>query len=132
MEDWSTHKIPCKLSPTYLRNQELAGLKKTLAEQEATLGVDHQETLQSMEGIGRHLLDDGNLKEAEPYLRRSLEGCERTLGPDHRDTLKAVSDMGQLLREKGELDLVEPFFHRFLEASERVNGPDHPDTLVAV
>ena len=56
VEDWSKHKIPCKLSPAYLRNQKLASLKRTLAEQETTLGVDHHETLCSVIDIGQHLI----------------------------------------------------------------------------
>ena len=37
--------------------------------------------LRSVGRIGRHLLDAGNYKEAEPFLRRDLEACERVRGP---------------------------------------------------
>ena len=36
VKHWPVHKLPCKSSPFYLKNQELAALKKTLAEQAIT------------------------------------------------------------------------------------------------
>ena len=42
---WPTHKVPYKESPIYTKNQELAAMKKKLAEQEQALGVDHEKTL---------------------------------------------------------------------------------------
>ena len=83
LKHWPVHKIPCKESPIYKANQELAALKKMLAEQEQALGVDHERTLCTVNEIGLHLRRQGKLKEAEEYCRRTVEGYERTLGRDH-------------------------------------------------
>ena len=55
VKHWPVHKIPCKESPIYKKNQELAALKKVLAEQEETLGMDHEETLSTVSAIGMDL-----------------------------------------------------------------------------
>ena len=91
VKHWPVHKIPCKESPIYKANQELAALKKKLGEQEQALGVDHGETLRTANAIGIHLHNQGHLKDAEVFWRRAVEGFERTLGPDHPDTLMSVA-----------------------------------------
>ena len=91
-------------------NQELAALKKNLAEQEQSLGADNEENwLTTVNTIGLFLKRQGKFKEADPFYRRALEGCERTLWRDHPNTLASVNNMGQLLRELGKPDLAEPF-----------------------
>jgi len=52
VKNWPDHKIPCKETPTYKANREVATLKMKLAEKEATLGVDHEETLSTVDDIG--------------------------------------------------------------------------------
>ena len=98
---WSEHKGPCKSSPIYLKNQEVAKLKKTIKEQEVSLGVEHEDTLASVNNLGSLLQDQGKLAEAEPFFRRALEGRERTLGRDHPDTLASVNNLGSLLKAQG-------------------------------
>jgi tetratricopeptide (TPR) repeat protein len=126
---WSVHKIPCRTSPIYIVNQQVAAEKKKLAEEEQTLGVDNQVTLCTVLRIGHLLREQGKLKEAEGSYRRTLEGCERTLGLDHPDTLSSVNSLGLLLHDQGKLDLAEPFYRRALEGFERTLGRDHPSTL---
>ena len=48
VKHWPVHKLPCKSSPIYTKSQEVVALKKNLAEQEQTLGVDHEETLRTV------------------------------------------------------------------------------------
>ena len=115
VKHWPVHKIPCKESPIYKANQELAALKKELAEQEQELGVDHEETLDTVHEIGFLLKEQGKLKEAEVFWRRALEGYERTLGRDHPHTLISVGNLGSLLKAQGKLSLAEPFLRRALE-----------------
>ena len=49
----------------------------------SVLGDEHEDTLQSMNNIGRILADLGKYAEAEPYYRRTLEGRRRVLGNEH-------------------------------------------------
>ena len=132
VKHWPIHKVPCKISPIYRASQELAALKETLAEQEQTLGVDHEETLRKVNKIGVFLKDQGKLKEAEVFWRRALEGSERIRGPDHPDTLTVANNLGMLLCQQGQLSLAELFLRRSLEGGERTLGRDHPVTLSLV
>ena len=132
VKHWPVHRIRCKSSPIYLKNQQLVARKKKLAEQEQELGVDHEETLITVARIGNLLHVQGKLKEAEPFYRRALEGRERILGRDHPGTLASVNNLGQLLQAQGKFDLAEPFLRRALEGCERTLGRDHPDTLTSV
>ena len=94
---WAVHKIPCKSAPINLtKNLELAALKKKLAEREEALGVDHEETLYTVNEIGLHLKGHGKLKEAEVFYRRALEGYERTLGRDRLHLLLHFFIFGSL------------------------------------
>jgi hypothetical protein len=131
-EHWPVHKVPCKKSPIYKANQELAAMKKKLAEHEEALGVEHQETLVTVNFIGLFLQAQGKLREAEVFLRRALEGRERILGRDHPETLSSVSNLGFLLLDQGKLSLAEPFLRRDLEGCEQTIGRDHPDTITSV
>ena len=125
LKHWPQHKIPCKASPICTSNQELAALKKSLAEQEETLGVDHPETLHTVAEVGTHLFKQGKLKEAEVFMRRGIEWCEWALGPDHPGTLTSVSNLGKLLQEQGKLDLAEPFLRRALSPRHAHGGRQH-------
>ena len=132
VKHWPKHKIPCKESPIYKKNQELAALKRKLAEQEEALGVDSNETLSTVGSIGILLTGQGKLSEAETYYRRAIEGYERTLGRDHPNTLSAVCNLGLLLHQQRKPDLAEPLLRRAIEGLERTLGRDHPNTLSAV
>jgi len=129
---WAFHKAACTTSPVFLRDQEVKKLKKTLKEQEATLGVDHEDTLMSVRKIGELWVELGEFDVAEPFFRRALEASERTLGRDHQNTLVYVAQLGDLLGRQGKYTEAVPFYRRALETSERTLGRDHPDTLTSV
>ena len=131
LKHWPRHKISCKASPIYKANQELAALKKKLAEQEQTLGVDHVETLRKVNEIGMLLSEQGKLKEAEDYHLRALDGSERVLGPDHPNTLAAAINLGTLLQNQGKRKEAERLFRRALDGNERALGRDHRNTLLS-
>jgi len=48
--------------------------RRALEGSEKVLGVDHPNTLITVNSLGNLLLDQGKLEEAEPFLRRSFEG----------------------------------------------------------
>jgi len=64
-----------------------------LKENEEKLGLDHSDTLVSVNNLGIMFQDQEKLDEAEPLLRRALDAGERTLGPDHEDTLTSVTNV---------------------------------------
>ena len=105
---WPEHKGPCRSSPIYLKNQEVAKLKETIKEREVSLGVEHPDTLGYVNNLGFLLQAQGKLAEAEPFCRRALEGRERTLGRDHPNTLQSVNNLGVLRSEEHTSELQSP------------------------
>ena len=128
-KDWPNHKPICKQSALATKAKEVQDAKDQAQEIERRLGPDHEDTLISMNRVGLLLRDQGNLKEAESWLRRALEGSERTLGPDHPTTLCSINNYAGVLKSQGKITEAEVLYRRFLEGSERTLGPDHPDTL---
>ena len=63
--------------------------RRALEGYERVLGVDHPDTLNSVNNLGGLLMKQGKLEEAEVLFRRALEGCKRVLGSDHPYTLNA-------------------------------------------
>jgi non-specific serine/threonine protein kinase/serine/threonine-protein kinase len=93
------------------------------------LGDEHPDTLLSINNMGFLLQAQGNLAEAEPYLREALEKRRRVLGEEHASTLISINNMGGLLLAQGRLQDAEPFYREALDKRRRVLGLEHPDTL---
>ncbi|KAG5744122.1 hypothetical protein H9Q70_013176 [Fusarium xylarioides] len=72
-------------------------LRKAVRLREKGLGLEHPDTLTSVNNLGLVLQDQGKYEEAEEMHRRSLEGSEKTLGPEHPDTLTSVNNLGLVL-----------------------------------
>jgi tetratricopeptide (TPR) repeat protein len=102
--------------------------RRALEGYERVLGVDHPDTLFSVNNLGSLLKKQGKLEEAEVLYRRTLEGRERVLGVDHPSTLISVNNLGFLLYQQGKLDEAESLLRRTLEGYERVFGPEHSNT----
>jgi hypothetical protein len=88
-------------------------------------------TLRSINSLGCLLRDQGQLAEAEAYLRESVERARSALGKDSLSTLMGVHNLGALLQQEGRLGEAEPFLSEELEIRRRVQGEEHPETLQA-
>ncbi|OQE26123.1 hypothetical protein PENFLA_c007G06998 [Penicillium flavigenum] len=103
-----------------------------LISREKGLGLEHLDTLTSVNNLGSVLDRQGRYEEAEAMHRRALEGSEKVLGPEHPDTLISVSNLGLVLDRQGRYEEAETMHRRDLEGSEKVLGPEHLDTLTSV
>ena len=103
--------------------------RRALEARERTLGLEHSDTLSSLNRMANLLLAQGDLAGAEPLYRRALDARERILGPEHRDTLSSVNNLAIVLSAKGDHSGAEPLYLRALDTQERTLGPEHPDTL---
>ena len=63
--------------------------------QEAALGPDHPDTLQSRNDLGEAYRRTGRLPEAVALQEATLKRREATLGPDHPDTLGSRNNLGE-------------------------------------
>jgi type VI secretion system secreted protein VgrG len=61
-----------------------------LAGREQILGVDHPDTVRSVNNLAALYQDKGDTAAAEPLFRRALAGFEEALGHDHPETLTGL------------------------------------------
>ena len=79
----------------------IIGLKITVASRETSLGVDHPDTLSTVNDLANFLYQQNNLDEALPLYERALKGRETSLGVDHPDTLRTANDLAILKNKLG-------------------------------
>jgi len=113
-------------------DQNEALCRRALERREKALGVEHPDTLTSVNNLGNLLLSKGDYEGAEALCRRALEGREKALGVEHPDTLTSVNNLGNLLKSKGDYEGAEALYRRALEGREKALGMEHPDTLRSV
>ena len=71
--------------------------------QERLLGLEHPDTLVSVNNLAKLLHAKGDYAAAEPLYRRALEAQERILGPEHPKTLSVLNNLAPLLNATGRL-----------------------------
>ena len=106
--------------------------RRALERSEKELGVQHPDTLTSVNFLAVVLQDQGKYDEAEKLNRRALEGRGNELGVQHLDTLASVNNLALVLWNQGKYDEAEKLNRRALEGREQGLGNQHPDTLASV
>ncbi len=94
----------------------------------ATLGLQHPDTLTSMNTLGEVLRAKGSFAEGETLCLKVLQIRELTLGPEHPSTLTSVSNLASFKLTLGDYEAAEALYTRVLDVYER-EQPEHPDTL---
>ena len=103
--------------------------RAALAEQEATIGPSHPDTLLSLSNLGGILLDMGKSSDAEPIIRLALERRTKVLGPDHQSTLTSANNLALCLKMQNRLEDAEPLAKQAFVGSMVMLGPTHEDSL---
>ena len=121
----------------YTRSQGLYSEAKRMAQGSVSartrrLGIDHVDTLTSVDNLALVLQYQGRYSEAEAMSRRALEGREKELGKQHPDTLTSVNNLALVLRYQGRYSEAEAMNRRALEGREKELGKQHPVTLTSV
>jgi eukaryotic-like serine/threonine-protein kinase len=86
------------------------------------------------EAVARHDLGAtfrliGELKQAEPHLRRAVALRKQVLGHDHEDTLVSQNSLAVLLVALGKREEALPLYVETLKLRKAKLGPDHIHTL---
>lgn len=109
-------------------------LRETLEKKRRVRGVDHPDTLTSINNYGVVLEAMGRPAEAQTHYRDAMEKCRRVLGPEHPNTFITTINTGGALQALGKnadaektLDGVEP---AALFVSSR--GESHKETREGV
>jgi len=105
--------------------------KRSLAGREKILGINHPETLMTLNNYAGILNEKGDLDGSIDAYRRAYLTKLDILGKHHPSTLVSLSNLVITTREKGELIEAEAYGREVLEGYEMNFGPDHALTLDA-
>jgi len=93
------------------------------------LGVEHPDTLRSMQALGEIEWRRGQYASAARIHQQTLEIRRRVLGPEHPDTLRSMYYLAIVENEQGHYAEAEKINRQVLDIRRRIVGPEHPDTL---
>ena len=96
---------------------------------QALLGPDHGDTLQTRHNIAYWTGSTGHPDQALTLYEALLPDLQRVLGPDHPNTLATLNNIASLTGQTGHPDQALTLYEALLPDQQRVLGPDHPDTL---
>ena len=109
-----------------------ARFERVLARQRATLGDDHAETLESLEGLAIANSNMSRFAESRPAYIELIERRRRLFGDDNSETLGAINGLAVLELEQKHFADAEKLLAPMMPFYERVYGPEHPTTLRVV
>ena len=91
------------------------------------LGLEHQDTAQSLFNLAAQYDAIGEYAKAELQYRQALEVRKRILGENHPDYAKSLNYLGLLYKGQGDFRRAERMLRQALEISKKVLGENHPD-----
>jgi serine/threonine protein kinase/tetratricopeptide (TPR) repeat protein len=104
-------------------------LERALALRQAKLGLDHPDTLTTMDFLGGALRNAGNLDKGLPLLEQTFTRRKVTLGPYHRDTLGSMTCLGHTYIRVGKLDQGLSLVEEAFKLAKDKLGEGDSDTL---
>jgi non-specific serine/threonine protein kinase/serine/threonine-protein kinase len=109
-----------------------ARFERVLERQRATLGDDHPETLESLEGLAIANSNMSRFDESRALYTELIERRRRLHGEEHSETLGAINGLAVLELEQKHFAAAEKLLAPMMPFYERVYGPEHPTTLRVV
>lgn len=98
-------------------------------ENKKKFGIEHPETLESLEGLASTYESQGKWAEAVDLDRLIVDIREKTLGPTHELTLTHKVCLAKLLNRQGQLTEAESLMLEVLETEKSLLGEDHESTI---
>ncbi|MGP0064384.1 MAG: tetratricopeptide repeat protein [Isosphaeraceae bacterium] len=95
-------------------------------------GIDHSDTLASMDNLAHLYLDASRIAEALDLLVETLHRREARLGPDHPETITSRNNLAVVYQNAGRMADALPLYEATLRQRRAKLGPDHPDTLFSM
>ena len=107
-------------------------LERAVDLRKRALGLDHPDTLSSLDELGVLYIYQGKYLASQALLEQVLEARKRVLGETHKDTLSTLSNLGLSISYEGDLARAAPIYAKALEAFRRIYGEQDPATLSAM
>jgi tetratricopeptide (TPR) repeat protein/ABC-type amino acid transport substrate-binding protein len=105
-------------------------LQRGLTAREFVFGLEHPNTIGSLNNLATYYQSRGQYEKAEPLLKRGLEASERALGKEHPSTIAIINALALLFSDQGKYNEAEPLMRRALAIEEKAYGPDHPNVAL--
>ena len=105
---------------------------QTLDPRKANLGLDHRDTLLSMEGLAFSYTALGRAADALRLSEQALTLKKAKLGPDDPDTLLSMHNLAARYDAVGRSAEALKLFEQVLALRKAKLGPDDPDTLMSM
>ena len=122
--------VPDRSHPTYLKFKRLQSqIVEPVFELFSTWTP---ETRSLFSRIGKLLLDDGKLKDAQRFFQADIDHCIKLLGEEHPSTLTSMNNLASTYRRQGRLQEAADLEEKVLEAEKRILGEEHPSTLTSM
>jgi eukaryotic-like serine/threonine-protein kinase len=118
--------------PLAARELALPLFEETLKLHKAKLGLEHPDTLTSMNNLAAAYHYVGKSDLALPLFEETLKLRKAKLGPEHPDTLTTMYSLALAYQFAGKPDLALPLAEETLKLRKAKLGPEHPDTLAAM
>jgi len=115
----------------YLGEPELAirQLDRVLQLRRQVLGLDHADTLASMNSLAVAYHDAGRFADALLLLEEIVKRTKDKLGPEHPDTLRSMNNLASGYQDAGRLADALTLLEETRARRQAKLGTDHPDTL---
>ncbi len=124
------------LGMAYLRTGRMQDAERLLEEslvlQEALLGPEHLESVQTLDGLARVYGEAGKVERAEALHRRVLLIQQRSLGSDHPELAHAHNNFGVFLWLQRRLPEALRQFERALIIHQKHFGSNHPSVAASL
>jgi tetratricopeptide (TPR) repeat protein len=115
------------------RYEDAEKISKTAVEiQQSVLGLEHPNTLNSMNNLAVALGQRGKLLEATEIHQQIYRRRLRLFGYWHPQTITSMSNLSIILQRAGQLTEAARMSLQVLKCSEKHYGPTHADTLLAM
>ncbi|KAG9242296.1 hypothetical protein BJ878DRAFT_555788 [Calycina marina] len=92
-------------------------------------GIEHPQTLTSMNNLALLYQSQGKYEAAEPLYEETLQLRKKVLSLEHPQTLTSMKNLAGLYQSQGKYEAAEPLYEETLQLSKKVLGLEHPDTL---
>ena len=97
-----------------------------------TLGLDHPDTLDSVNNLALAYQSAGRLREALPLFEETFKVRKVKLGPDHTETLITMNNLATAYHDMGRFSDALPLFEQTFKLMKFKLGTDHPQTLASM
>lgn len=93
------------------------------------LGLQHRDTMDSMNSLAKTLADQGKLQDAQKLFELVFATSRRVLGPSHHTTLTAMNNIALDLNDQGKYADAEKMQRELIAIERRKSGLENLDTL---